>query len=136
MLRYVPVPCLWGKRRKQSGLTGPQEGVRKTRARDWGWGQTGQEERVGYTAAQVLNQQQALVPPGACPGPGTRSRMLAPSLTPPQLALQPRRVTSLSWNLGLSLENGGRSPQPQESGGKGLLRSSYRPHLSQPVSPR
>lgn len=36
MLRYVPVPCLWGKKRKQSGLQRPQEGVRDTEARGLG----------------------------------------------------------------------------------------------------
>lgn len=36
MLRYMPAPCLWGKRKKQSGMQGPLKGTRGHQARDWG----------------------------------------------------------------------------------------------------
>jgi hypothetical protein len=31
MLRYVPAPCLWGKKRKQSRLHQSWEGIKDTR---------------------------------------------------------------------------------------------------------
>lgn len=68
MLRYVPAPCLWRERKKESGLQRPQEGVMDSKARGSGAAQEGTGRGTGAKRqANSETQSQALEPRRSCP---------------------------------------------------------------------
>lgn len=68
MLRYVPAPCLWRERKKESGLQRPQEGVMDSKARGSGAAQEGTGRGTGAKRqANSETQSQALEPQRSCP---------------------------------------------------------------------